>query len=348
MRSRGTRPGRLVSTPPLSWEQYAARWASLHGGIDPRRARPSVRRWFHTGYAIARVASRLSIRPGAVTAIGLLACVFVPVFAIRGTGLPLVAASLVAAAAIADTVDGALAVLTSRTTRMGYVYDAVADRLGEVCWLLALWRLGAPVSVTVAAGALTWLHEYARSRANAAGMTEISAVTLGERPTRVFVSVIGLGLAGVIGLGSADLARGTSTFAVFTWLVLAVIGFAQLFASVHRALAGRDWPMWTPPPMAQIVPVSAPPAAPVGGYDGFGEVYPPDPELDEVAATMSATTTIYASESVMHSGPIGLNAVGFDGEIAPDDLVTAPDEAPGRHTAADEAANQIADQAAGS
>ena len=53
-------------------------------------------------------------------------------------------------AAVADSVDGAVAVVTGRTTRLGYVYDSVADRLGEVAWLLAFWLVGAPGGLVVA------------------------------------------------------------------------------------------------------------------------------------------------------------------------------------------------------
>ena len=51
----------------------------------------------------------------------------------------LLAAVLVVVAAIADTVDGALAVVRSHATKLGYVDDSVVDRIGEVCgW----WRCG--------------------------------------------------------------------------------------------------------------------------------------------------------------------------------------------------------------
>lgn len=213
-----------------------ARW------IDPRQARAFVRNWLRLGYRLAKLCARLHVRPGAVTAIGLAAAVLTPVFATRGGVWAILAAALVLLTAAADTVDGALAVITSHTTRLGYVYDAIVDRIGEACWLLALWLIGVPAYAVVAAGALSWLHEYARSRANAAGMAEIGAATVGERPTRVVLAAFGIGMAGLVGATSDALPAGIATFAVAVWIVLSIIGFAQLFATVHSMLAGRDWP----------------------------------------------------------------------------------------------------------
>jgi phosphatidylglycerophosphate synthase len=236
----------LPGTLP-SWDEYASLWTRLHGGVDPRRARPTVRSWLYFGYLTARFLARMRIRPGAVTVVGLLASVLVPVFAVRGPTALLLAALMVMVAAVADTADGALAVITDHTTRLGYVYDSVVDRLGELIWLVAFWLIGVPAYAVVIAGTLTWMHEYVRSRANAAGMTEIGGSTLGERPTRVVLAIVGLGLAGLVGLGNPDIGIGVATFAVAAWIVLSVIGFLQLFATVHRVLGGRKWPPWSVP-----------------------------------------------------------------------------------------------------
>jgi phosphatidylglycerophosphate synthase len=245
---RSPRGGRTASPPLPNWDQYAASWTSLHGGIDPRQARHSVERWLRLGYQIAKVGARLRVKPGAVTALGLIACLLVPIVVAQGPWWALLAAGLVMVGAVTDTVDGALAVLTTHATRLGYVYDSIVDRIGEACWLLAMWRLGAHGWIVVLAGALSWLHEYARARGNAAGMTEIGAATLGERPTRVVLAVIAFGLAGLLGFVHADLPSGVVTFVAAVWVVLSVIGFGQLFAGIHRALAGQSWPGWKPRP----------------------------------------------------------------------------------------------------
>ena len=221
---------------PLSWDQYATRWSGLHGGVDPRGGSPLVRGWLRLAYRAGRLLARLGTPPGAVTAGGLVFCALVPVAVRAGRAGPLAAAGLVLLAAVADSADGAVAMVTNRVTRLGYVYDSVADRLGEAAWLVAFWLLGAPVWLVIATGAVAWLHEYLRARATAAGMREIGAVTVAERPTRAIVVTIGLVLAGVAGFVSRDLVTGTATMTMVVWLVLGAIGLGQLAVAVHGAL----------------------------------------------------------------------------------------------------------------
>ncbi|HEY0536545.1 MAG TPA: CDP-alcohol phosphatidyltransferase family protein [Actinoplanes sp.] len=208
----------------MTWDEYAAAWSRLHGGFDPRTGSVFVRGWVRVAFVLSSRVSRFA-GPTVVTCAGLVLCLSVP-FA----GL-LPGAALVLLAALADTLDGAVAVLTSRATRLGYVLDSVADRVGEAAWLTAFWLGGAQAWVAVAAGAASWLHEYARARATAAGMSEIGAVTVGERPTRVLIALLGLLVAGIAGHAAVVL-----TVAAAVWLGLAVVGFGQLAVAVRREL----------------------------------------------------------------------------------------------------------------
>jgi CDP-diacylglycerol--glycerol-3-phosphate 3-phosphatidyltransferase len=83
---------------------------------------------------------------------------------------------------------------------------------------------------------VSWLHEYVRARAIAAGMPDIGAVTVGERPTRVSVAISGLLVGGVAGLVRDGWDAAVVTVAAVAWLALAVIGLGQLTAVVRRAL----------------------------------------------------------------------------------------------------------------
>lgn len=220
----------------LNWDQYATAWGRLHGGFDPRVAAPVVRAWLRFAYHVGYVLGRLRISPTAVTVAGVLLCFCVPLFVTRPGNGPMIGALFVLLASVADSVDGAVAVVTGRTTRLGYVYDSVADRLGEAAWLTAFWLIGAPGALVAAAGGLSWLHEYVRARAVAAGMREIGAVTVGERPTRVCVALVGLLVAGLTGLIDVDVTAGTITMATTVWVLLAGFGLGQLLSAVRRAL----------------------------------------------------------------------------------------------------------------
>ncbi|GAA2667416.1 CDP-alcohol phosphatidyltransferase family protein [Actinoplanes palleronii] len=208
----------------MTWDDYAEAWSGLHGGFDPRRASPVVRGWVLTAYTIGVWLGRRRVSPMTVTTIGLLVCVAVP-FAARGSLL--LAAFLILVAAAADGLDGAVAVITDRVTKIGFVYDSVADRIGELAWLAAFWVAGAPGWLVTAAGAASWLHEYVRARASAAGMSEIGVVTVGERPTRALIAGLGLVLITVIDRPWLPAAL---------WLALQFAGLAQLSVAVRRAL----------------------------------------------------------------------------------------------------------------
>jgi CDP-diacylglycerol--glycerol-3-phosphate 3-phosphatidyltransferase len=225
-----------VDGPPAGWDGYAAAWARLHGGFDPRQASLPVRGWLRMAYAIGAGLGRLGVSPTAVTAAGVVLSVAVPLLAAQGPGWPVAAAGVVLLCAVADSADGAVAVVTGRATRLGYVYDSLADRVGEVCWALALWAVGAPWPLATACAALSWLHEYARARATGAGMAGIGAVTSGERPTRALVSLIGLLLAGLAGLVAPEFGAGVATIAGAVWLLIALFGLGQLLKVIRAEL----------------------------------------------------------------------------------------------------------------
>ena len=214
----------------MTWEEYCAAWARLHSGFDPGTASAVVRGWVRIVYRAGSWLGDRRVAPSAVTTAGLVLCWCVPLAAgSLGRAGAALGAVLVLLAALADGLDGAVAVVSGRASRFGYVYDSVADRLGEAAWLLAFWLAGAPAWLVVAAGGVSWLQEYARARATAAGMSEIGVVTVSERPTRVLVAIFGLLAAAVVPIAI--------TVAAAVWLGLAVVGLGQLGVAIRRELA---------------------------------------------------------------------------------------------------------------
>jgi CDP-diacylglycerol--glycerol-3-phosphate 3-phosphatidyltransferase len=210
---------------------YLARWAPLHGGYEPAPT-SVVGRWLTLAYLLARPLGRRGVSPDALTAWGVLASVAVAVIAAPGGRWPLAAAAIVVAAGLLDNLDGAVAILSGRTTRWGYVLDSLADRLSDTAYLVPLWFLGAPGPVCVAGGALMGLQEYTRARAGNAGMGEIGVVTVWERPTRVILTaglLLGCGLL----VDRADL---IATLGGAAWIGLGVVGVTQLLLVVRRRL----------------------------------------------------------------------------------------------------------------
>jgi CDP-diacylglycerol--glycerol-3-phosphate 3-phosphatidyltransferase len=70
----------------------------------------------------------------------------------------------------------------------------------------------------------------------AAGMKEIGSVTVGERPTRVSVALVGLLLAGAGGLIQPEIPAGVMTVVAAVWLLLAIFGLSQLLGAVRKSL----------------------------------------------------------------------------------------------------------------
>lgn len=221
---------RPVATVP-DRATYFATWSVLHGGLDATRT-TLVRGWLTVVYRLARPLARAGVAPVLLTAWGVVAGTLAVALADLGGRWPLAAAAVVVVSGLLDGVDGAVAVLTDRATRLGYVLDSVADRVVDGLYLAALWRLGAPAGACVAAGAALGLLEYTRARAGSAGMREIGVVTVGERPTRLIVTVLALGCAGAYAGRLATLA-GLGAWATF---VVSVAGLAQLLVAVRRRL----------------------------------------------------------------------------------------------------------------
>jgi hypothetical protein len=86
------------------------------------------------------------------------------------------------------------------------------------------------------AAALVLLHEYLRSRAQAAGMEGVGALTVAERPTRLaLVTVACLGAA-VLPAGTPGTGWGWASVTAVGWVVVGVVGLAQLGLGVARSL----------------------------------------------------------------------------------------------------------------
>jgi phosphatidylglycerophosphate synthase len=221
-----------------SRDEYLDRWRTLHGGYDPRTSRV-VGPWLTTVYRLARPLARTGVPPDAVTALGLAVSGLVVWLCALGGRWVLLAAFVVAASGLLDSLDGAVAVLTGRVTRWGAVLDSVVDRASDGLYLVALWLVGAPAGVCVAAGAVVAVHEHTRARATAAGMDEIGVVTVGERPTRVIVVamfLLGAGIYAGVGTGAGS-PSWWATLGAWASLVIGAVALAQLLAVVRRRLA---------------------------------------------------------------------------------------------------------------
>ncbi len=215
----------------LDLSGYLERWSALHG-YDPSDS-TLIRTWLTLSYTLGRPFAVLRVPPDLVTLIGgAVSAVVVWLCSLGGRWL-VVAAFVVALSGVLDSLDGAVAVISGRTTRWGYVLDSLVDRVSDALYLVAFWVVGAPGWLCVLGGALMGLHEYARARAGNAGMGEIGVITVWERPTRIILTALVL-LAG--GIHQAD-AKALVTGGAAAWVVLGVVGLIQLLVVVRRRLS---------------------------------------------------------------------------------------------------------------
>ena len=206
--------------------QYFERWATLHGGLDPRTSIP-VQAWLTITYLLARPLALLRLSPNAVTILGLLIGLSVPVWVLRDQLF--LAGAVALAAGIIDNLDGAVAIMTDKSSDFGYVLDSVADRVGDVALLVGLGLAADNPWPAVAAALLSFLQEYTRARAYAVGFTEIGVISLSERPTRVLISGMFLIAAAVAGPLWAQLGGWIA-------LLLSLFGFGQVMWAVRSRL----------------------------------------------------------------------------------------------------------------
>ena len=245
-------PGpRASGTARVSFAAYQAGWREAH--LLGEGAQPGGRvaaAYLRLPYLVGAPLARAGADPDLVTLAALWVALVAGWTATLGPGWAAAAGVLTLAAGVADSVDGAVAVLQGRTTTFGFVWDSTADRLADLALiagpvLLVANEAGpgwgaATVAAGTAAAGLLLLLEYVRARAQAGRVAAAwSLVTPGERPTRVIVLgltglAVGAAQLGGAGLAGAALAAGYP-LALGVLALLAAVGCGQLLVAVRRS-----------------------------------------------------------------------------------------------------------------
>lgn len=198
----------------------------MHGGLDPRTSIP-VQLWLSVTFLLAKPLAWLRLSPNAVTLLGMLVALCVPYLVLQEQYL--LAGVIALAAGIIDNLDGAVAIMTGKSSDFGYVLDSVADRVGDTALLVGLGLASTNPWPAVAAAFLAFLQEYTRARAFAVGFTEIGVISLSERPTRVVIAGMFLIATAAAGLLWADIGGWAA-------LLVSVVGFGQVMWAIRTRL----------------------------------------------------------------------------------------------------------------
>jgi CDP-diacylglycerol--glycerol-3-phosphate 3-phosphatidyltransferase len=193
-----------------------------------RHARAFVTRLFTP---LAALLTRLGVSPDVVTVVGTLGVVAASLgFYPRGQFL--VGTLVIAAFALADSLDGTMARQSGRSSTWGAFLDSTLDRLADASIFggLVLWYAGDGDTAYMAALALACLIlgqvvSYAKARAEGLGMT--ANVGIAERAERLVAVLVATGL---VGLGVPE---------VVLTVVLALLAVASLVTVVQRMLEVR-------------------------------------------------------------------------------------------------------------
>lgn len=184
-------------------DEHVEAWAALHLTRPPGGF---VGGWLRASAAVARPLARAGVSPNLVTVAALIAgLAAVPLALVDGWLGPASACLAVTVSGLLDALDGAVAVQSGRTTKVGFLLDSAFDRLADAAFPVALAIVahrdgastGTVVALATAATATCWYLEYVRARASLASAPADRGrqlITPGERPTRIILTGVGLGL----------------------------------------------------------------------------------------------------------------------------------------------------------
>jgi phosphatidylglycerophosphate synthase len=170
-------------------------------------------------WLLARPLTTARVPPDVVTLTGLVLAI-ASARARPGRATPLLIGS-----AIADGLDGAVAIVGDTSSAHGSVLDHACDRVGDIAAGIVLYRAGAPGALVIPAIALSFAQETWLRRA--------PIVTVNERATRIVCAAVG-----DVGRGAAG--RGwPAVLAALVWDALAAIATVQLSGSPSNRPPGQ-------------------------------------------------------------------------------------------------------------
>ena len=189
----------------MDGDEHVRDWAALHLTEPPGGF---VGGWLKAAAAVARPMVRAGVSPNMVTVAALVTAVAaVSLAAIDSWAGPAAACVAVTLSGLLDSLDGAVAVQAGRTSKVGFLLDSALDRLADAAMPAALAVAaaggtselvagGGTTATRLAVGAIAacWWLEYVRARGTLAGVGGKPLITPGERPTRIILTAVGLGL----------------------------------------------------------------------------------------------------------------------------------------------------------
>ena len=168
-------------------DEFFSIWGRLHGDANISGI---VKGWLSISYVVVKPLSKARVTPNILTMFGLLFGVL-----LYANAETFWAPALLVLSLICDGIDGSLAIITNKSTKWGAILDSTVDRLTEIFWVLALYKIGADLKLLIIVLLTASVQEYVRARAAGLGVSEVGIVTFAERPVRAsFVFIVFISL----------------------------------------------------------------------------------------------------------------------------------------------------------
>jgi archaetidylinositol phosphate synthase len=168
-------------------DEFFSIWGRLHGDAEISGI---IKGWLNISYLIVKPLAKVRITPNVLTILGLLFGVL-----LYANAKTFWAPALLVLSLICDGIDGSLAIVTNKSTKWGAILDSTVDRLTEIFWVLALYKVGADLNLLIIVLLAASVQEYMRARAAGLGVSEVGIVTFAERPVRAsFVFIVFISL----------------------------------------------------------------------------------------------------------------------------------------------------------
>ena len=171
----------------MNKDEFFSIWSRLHGDANISGI---VKGWLSISYVIVKPLSKARVTPNILTILGLFFGVL-----LYANAETFWAPALLVLSLICDGIDGSLAIVTNKSTKWGAILDSTVDRLTEIFWVLALYKIGADLKLLIVVLLAASVQEYIRARAAGLGVSEVGIVTFAERPVRAsFVFIVFISL----------------------------------------------------------------------------------------------------------------------------------------------------------
>ena len=193
----------------MTKDEFFLAWSKLHGDA---KVSGIVKGWLSISFPVSKALAKIRVTPNALTILGL---VFGILLYMNSSAIwaPLI----LVISLICDGVDGSLAIITRQSSKWGALLDSVVDRVTEVFWVLALYRLGVDSKILITVLILASTQEYLRARVGGVGLKQVGVVTVAERPVRasfIFIALVAFNL-------NLEILNQVT----FVWLILQAISF---------------------------------------------------------------------------------------------------------------------------